>query len=83
MFVRLNKAAFWVQIYGFPPGYMSKMVGKQLGNYIGTFIDYDVNNKIGLFRDYKSILGFHRCPSPFMRGKVIKKPKGRLFPCYL
>ena len=42
----------WVQVYDLPVGFMSTNVGKQLGNFIGLFVDYDVNNNIGFWRNY-------------------------------
>lgn len=31
-------------------GYISAGIGKQLGNCIGTFVDYDANNSSGIWR---------------------------------
>lgn len=33
---------FWVQIHDFPPDCMSEGMARQLGNFIGNFLDYDV-----------------------------------------
>ncbi|XVF75725.1 hypothetical protein PTKIN_Ptkin13bG0209800 [Pterospermum kingtungense] len=38
-----------IQIYNLPVG------GKQLGDFIGKFIDYDVNNNTGMWRTYMRI----------------------------
>lgn len=42
--VQLHTVAFWIQIQELPVGYMSESIGKQLGNFIGSFIEYDMNN---------------------------------------
>ncbi|KAL8511674.1 hypothetical protein ACS0TY_018189 [Phlomoides rotata] len=41
----LNKLPFWVQVYDLPHGYFTKRVGKQLGDYIGKFLEYDGSNR--------------------------------------
>ncbi|MBA0840667.1 hypothetical protein Goarm_003234 [Gossypium armourianum] len=41
MGVELNWVAFWVLVHDIPHGFMSENVAKQLGNFIGTFLDYD------------------------------------------
>lgn len=45
--VTLHQASFWVQILNLPVGFMSKKVLRSIGNYIGTFEEFDVNNLIG------------------------------------
>ena len=42
--IPLNSIDVWVQVFDLPFGYMSKSVGKQLGDYIGSFLEYDSNN---------------------------------------
>ena len=46
--VPLVHVAFWVHIYDLPAGYMSESVGKQLGNFVGEFLEYDINNNTGV-----------------------------------
>ncbi|KAL8510347.1 hypothetical protein ACS0TY_017236 [Phlomoides rotata] len=43
--VPLNIIAFWVQIYDLPLVYFSEKIGKQLGDFIGRFTEYDGSNK--------------------------------------
>ncbi|KAH1130500.1 hypothetical protein J1N35_001878 [Gossypium stocksii] len=42
MVVPLFIVDFWVLIHDLPDGFMPEMVAKQLGNFIGVFIEYDV-----------------------------------------
>lgn len=42
--VPLFEIDFWIQIHALSVGYMSEAVGKQLGNFFGTFMQYDLNN---------------------------------------
>lgn len=50
--VTLNEVEFWIQIYDLPVGYMTEMMGKQLGNFFGTFVHYDAKNNSILWREY-------------------------------
>ena len=34
---------------------MSTTVGKQIGNFIGSFMDYDANNDVAVWREYMRI----------------------------
>ncbi|KAK2408416.1 hypothetical protein QL285_043929 [Trifolium repens] len=43
---------FWVQIHGLPVGLMKETVGSKLGNYIGSFVEYDKNNNSSFWRQY-------------------------------
>ncbi|MCI12236.1 DUF4283 domain protein, partial [Trifolium medium] len=42
--IPLQHAEFWVQVHNLPTGLMLEKVGKALGNYIGSFVEYDKNN---------------------------------------
>ena len=43
--VSLNSLDLWVQIHNLPIGFMSTQVGKQFGDFVGKFIQYDeINN---------------------------------------
>lgn len=50
--VALVELEFWIQIYDLLVGYMSEAVGKQLGNFFGTFIEYDAKNNAGIWREF-------------------------------
>lgn len=46
--VQVVEAEFWIQIYDLPVGYMTEVVGKQLDNFFGTFIQYGAKNNSSL-----------------------------------
>uniref|UniRef100_A0A803P795 Reverse transcriptase domain-containing protein n=1 Tax=Cannabis sativa TaxID=3483 RepID=A0A803P795_CANSA len=45
----LNKLDFWIQLHGLSTGFMSAKVVKDVGNYIGTFVEADKNNFMGIW----------------------------------
>lgn len=53
--MKLNEVRFWIQIHDMPPGFMSESVGKQLGNFFGTLLEYDPNNNKSIWREYMRI----------------------------
>lgn len=55
---------------------MSESVGKQLGNFIGTFVEYDISNNSELWRTYMRIKVTIDVRKPLKRGKKIRKPGG-------
>lgn len=50
--VPLNEIEFWIQIYGLPSGFMTEAIGKQLGNFFGSFVMYDPSNNASIWREY-------------------------------
>ncbi|KAM6570884.1 hypothetical protein CsatA_014964 [Cannabis sativa] len=50
--VEINNLDMWVQIHNLQTGNMTLSVVMALGNYIGTFIESDPNNFVGIWRDY-------------------------------
>lgn len=50
--LEINKLDQWVQLHGMHVGFMSQRVVKDVGNYIGTFIESDENNFVGVWREY-------------------------------
>lgn len=77
--VPLFSINFWVQVSDLPIGYMSEGVGKQLGDFIGKFIEYDVNNNSVLWRSYMRIRVAVDVRYPLKRCKKIRKPGGEWF----
>ncbi|RVW31876.1 Transposon TX1 uncharacterized 149 kDa protein [Vitis vinifera] len=57
-------------------GSMSLNVSKQLGNFIGKFVDYDINNNAGLWRNFMRIKVLLDVRQPLKRWKKIRKPQG-------
>jgi 14-3-3 protein epsilon len=53
--IPLYHVDFWVQVHNLPTGLMAEKVGKTLANYIGTFVEYDKNNKGSFWREYMRI----------------------------
>ncbi|XP_060961909.1 uncharacterized protein LOC133032093 [Cannabis sativa] len=50
--VLLHELDMWVQLHDLKYGFMSELVVKNAGNYVGTFIKSDAKNFIGIWRDY-------------------------------
>lgn len=48
----LLHVCFWVQVYDLPVGFMSPVINKHLGNFIGEFSEYDVNNGSEVWRTF-------------------------------
>lgn len=42
---------FLIQIHGLPSGLMAESVGKHLGNFFGSFMDYDPRNNTSIWRE--------------------------------
>lgn len=53
--VQLNDIEFWVQIHNLSSGFMAESVGKQLGNFFGSYVSYDLSNSISIWREYMRI----------------------------
>jgi 14-3-3 protein epsilon len=53
--IPLYHVDFWVQVHNLPTGLMAEKVGKALANYIGSFVEYDKNNKGSFWREYMRI----------------------------
>lgn len=69
--VMLNEIEFWIQIHGLPVGYMTEMVEKQLGNFFGTFVQYDAKNNSSIWREYIRIRIKMDVRKPIKRKKKI------------
>lgn len=53
--VPLLTSYFWVQIHDIHLGFFSKVLAKQPGNFIGSFIEYDNDNIVRGFRNYMRV----------------------------
>lgn len=77
--VDLVEMDFWIQIHDLPVGYMSESVGKQLGNFFGTFLEYDSNNNSSIWRDFMRLKIRIDVRRPLKRKKKIcKKDKSEV-----
>ncbi|GAU41105.1 hypothetical protein TSUD_139740 [Trifolium subterraneum] len=74
--VPLNHIPFWVQIHDVPAGCMSLTAGKQLGNFIGEFMEYDEKNNSNILSTYMRIRVLIDVRKPLMRWKKIKSKGG-------
>lgn len=52
MKVPLYDLELWIQIYDLLSGYMSELVGKQLGNFFGLFLMHDPSNNASIWLEY-------------------------------
>lgn len=77
--VPLNSIAFWIQVHDLPVGYMSHHVGKQLGDFIGQFLEYDTTNNTGVWRAYMRVRVAIDVGKPLKRCKKIRKSEGEWF----
>lgn len=74
--VPLNKILFWVQIYNLPMGCFSEKVGRMLGDFIGTFVEYVVSNKGVAWKPFMRIRMELDVNLPLKRGKKIRTGMG-------
>lgn len=72
-FVIINKLDIWVQLHGMSNDFMSQKVVKDIGNYIGTFIESDVNNFMGVWREYLRVRVSIQPDVPIKRRMKLKK----------
>ncbi|XP_058746288.1 uncharacterized protein At4g02000-like [Vicia villosa] len=50
--IPLFHVTFWIQVHNLPAGMMLEKVGKALGNFAGSFVEYDRNNNTSFWRKY-------------------------------
>ena len=77
--IPLNSIDIWVQIFDLPSSCMSKSVGKQLGNYLGSFLEYDTNNNGRSLKEYMRLRVSMDVRPPLKRGKQLRTPNGDEF----
>ncbi|XP_057791346.1 uncharacterized protein LOC131008489 [Salvia miltiorrhiza] len=77
--VPLDTLPFWVQIHDLPAGYLTEGIGKLLGKFIGTFLEYDSTNSTGVWRQYMRVRVGVRVDEPLKRFKKIKNKDGSSF----
>lgn len=77
--VPLFEVDFWIQIHDLPVGYMSEAVGKQLGNFFGSFLQYDSKNNSSIWREFMRLRIRIDIRKPLKRRKKIcKKDKSEV-----
>ncbi|KAH9680788.1 CCHC-type domain-containing protein [Citrus sinensis] len=77
--VPLFFTSFWIHIYNLPIGFMSEKVLKHIGNYVGTFVDSDENNFMGVWRTYMRIRVAIDVRKPLKHKMKLKKEGGEWF----
>lgn len=71
--VVINRLELWVQLHGMDLGFMSHMNVKDVGNYIGKFVESDPNNFVGVWRDYLRIRVSISIDKPLKRRMRLKR----------
>lgn len=72
MTVPLKSLPFWVQIHDISHGLFTEKVGKSLGNFIGTFLEYDESNLGVAWKPYMRIKVEIDVDQPLRRWKKVK-----------
>ena len=80
--IPLNYIDIWVQVFDLPSSCMSESVGKQLGNYIGSFLEYDTSN-IGKSEEVYAATCDHGCPTSIEAWKTNKNTQWGWILCFL
>lgn len=74
--IPLNHVCFWVQIHDLPVGFMLEVVGQHLGNYIGSFVEYDAHNNDWAWRSYMRLKVNVDVRFPLKKEKKVRKLGG-------
>jgi 14-3-3 protein epsilon len=74
--IPLHHVDFWVQVHNLPVGLMAERVGIKLANYIGSFVEYDKNNKSSFWRQYMRLRVRIDVRRPLKKEKKIKNLGG-------
>ncbi|XP_074378321.1 uncharacterized protein LOC141719854 [Apium graveolens] len=74
--VSLYNIPFWIQLYGLPGSLMTEQVGKQLGDFFGTFVMYDPNNNSSIWRECMRLKILVDVRKPLKRKKKICRKNG-------
>lgn len=68
---------FWIQLYDVLVGFMTEVVGRQLGDFFGKFLLYDKKNDASLWREYMRIRVRIDVRKPLKRKKKITTKSGK------
>lgn len=74
--VSLYNIPFWIQLYGLSGSLMTEQVGKQLGDFFGTFVLYDPNNNSSIWRECMRLKILVDVRKPLKRKKKICRKNG-------
>lgn len=62
-----------MQLHDMVTGFMSQRVVKDIGNYVGTFVESDTNNFVGVWREYLRVCVSISLDVPLKRRMKLKK----------
>lgn len=74
--IPLFHVAFWVQADNLPLGFMTTTVGTYLGNYVGSFMEYDKSNNANLWRKYMRLRVLIDVRVPLKKERKVKMQGG-------
>lgn len=74
--IKLNHVDMWVQVHDLQVGFRSERVIKDIGNYIGSFVQNDVNNFSGVWREFFRMHVKIDINEPLRRKMKLKKKGG-------
>lgn len=69
----LNTLDLWIQIHDLKAGFMSEKIIKQVGNYIGTFIESCPSNFVGVWREFMRVRVRIDLSKPLKRRMKLRK----------
>ncbi|KAL8534134.1 hypothetical protein ACS0TY_010226 [Phlomoides rotata] len=76
---RPQKGVVIKEVYDLPLGYNTETIGKLLGNFVGSFIDYDKSNCAAAWRPYMRIRVAINMALPLKSWKKLRQPSGEAF----
>ena len=76
MQIPLFLSEFWIQVYDLPCGFMSEKVAKEIGKFIGVYIEADAKNFDGIWRNFMRIRVAIDVRKPLKKRMRIKKLGG-------
>lgn len=62
-----------MQLHGIAPGFMAQRVVQDISNYIGTYVESDTNNFIGVWREHLRVRVSIQLDKPLKRRMKLKK----------
>ena len=74
--VPLYLTDLWIQVYNLPCGFMSEKVGKEIGNFIGSYVKANANNFGRVWHNFMRIRVAIDVRKPLKRRIKIKKQGG-------
>lgn len=74
--VDLNEMDLWVQVYDLKVRFMTAIIIREVGNYIGTYVNSRPSNFVGVWRDYLRVRVTIDVLKPFKRRMKVRKAGG-------